>query len=152
MNPNSPYEIKMILQNEDGQVLQEFPNCFNGYIYAINGDFKMCTSNGSDNSTYIYNLPGIVLDFPDVTNYVPSISLYPNPCTSIINVEYPLYISNLHCSLKILNIYGIEVKNVRLAQSSQTQIHVDDLEPGAYIYKIVNGQDVLITGKFVVER
>jgi len=90
MTYTTPIVIKMVLQNEDGQVLQEFPGILSGYMYQINGDFKMLAGSSTDSNTYVYNLPGTVLDLPEIKNessfYV---SVFPNPCTSILNIESP---------------------------------------------------------------
>uniref|UniRef100_UPI00260F0B52 T9SS type A sorting domain-containing protein n=1 Tax=Flavobacterium sp. TaxID=239 RepID=UPI00260F0B52 len=63
-----------------------------------------------------------------------SLTVFPNPSTDVFNVNSP----SAFTSYTIMDINGRIVKTATMEASTQTQINVVDLAPGAYILNVVS--------------
>jgi len=85
-------------------------------------------------------------DFIDVEN---QISIYPNPFTTSINVIVNSEKSYLE--LKIYNVLGTEVLNKKIS-NNETNINVNNLSSGIYIYNLIENNKTIQSGKIVSQQ
>ena len=80
-----------------------------------------------------------------------TVIVYPNPFTTqtILKIYSSQNIEN--AELKIIDIYGREIKTLSGINSSETKIERGNLASGIYFYKLFNSNAVLGSGKIVVE-
>lgn len=89
----------------------------------------------------------------DLAKSVKFSEAYPNPATSVVNVDYTLTAGISRASVVITNMLGSRVKEIALTeQSGRLQIPVYELVNGIYFYSLVANQQVILTRKFVVKR
>ena len=75
--------------------------------------------------------------------------IFPNPAKDQINIQLPNNISFLDLKLSIFNAGGEKIKD-ELLQSTISNITLNGYKPGVYVYKILNKDQILNTGKFIV--
>jgi hypothetical protein len=74
---------------------------------------------------------------------------FPNPAHSQIKVQYSLQQNN-HASLEFYNAVGSKLKTVQVSDlTGVLTIPVGDFKSGVYYYRLVNGQQVSNTSKFI---
>jgi Secretion system C-terminal sorting domain len=71
--------------------------------------------------------------------------MLPNPVTTDLTIEMP---DNIGSEIQIFDITGRLVWQQKINASIQT-LHLPPLPSGAYVYKILQQQQVLKTGKLV---
>jgi hypothetical protein len=81
------------------------------------------------------------------------IEVYPNPAREILNFKFSILISGKDYSLSINNISGSKVMEINVLDGQQDiRANVGNLTPGTYLAILKDGNQVLATGKFLVER
>ena len=78
------------------------------------------------------------------------VKIYPNPAKKMVTVYFPVNSYPERSTVSLLNLTGQEVKNVIL-HSSSTTINLTGLMPGLYIYRICNQNQVIKSGKLIIE-
>lgn len=78
------------------------------------------------------------------------ISIYPNPFSTTATLKINSATSFKNAELKIYDVLGREVKHI-LVNTSEIIINRDELENGIYFYKLMNSQEVIVTGKIIIE-
>ncbi len=74
---------------------------------------------------------------------------YPNPATGQATLSIPKFSSYKNPILHIFNLCGQTVKTMPIKEK-QTQIDLNDLPAGSYIYRFTDGRQLLKTGKFII--
>ncbi len=133
----------LILQNENGEVLQQFPDAYIGYVYQFDGEFKMRYSNVVDSNSYVYSLPGTMVDVPELTDVDQQQDPFPNPCSNFIDIA-----SGKGEQILVYNAQGKEVLNISAGPFGFTRINTFSLPSGNYLYRISPGGSS--PGKFSV--
>lgn len=109
----------------DGETNQ---NYFNQYPEWSNKYYWVITSrNGCSQKTY-YNRPTGVAD---VNRADVSMNVFPNPASSVINVEVSSFVTG-EIYMNVYNMVGQQLQHVQ-AQNNKAQISIADLPAGAYI-------------------
>jgi len=89
----------------------------------------------------------------DMAKSVKFSEAYPNPATSVVNVDYALTTGISRASVVLTNMLGSRVKEIVLTeQTGRIQIPVSELVNGIYFYSLVANDQVILTRKFVVKR
>jgi hypothetical protein len=135
----------MLLINEDGVILQSFPKLWYVTFSHQEENFKMLGVTQEDSSTYVYSLPGTMLDFSGESVDTEKSKVYPDPSKNNINIIYPIG----YTSISIFNINGDQLITNLLDKSGQTQISTVNLGDGTYVYKLFSLTKPTLTGKFV---
>ena len=87
---------------------------------------------------------------PDFTginelNELNSISIYPNPANSGLNIRFN---SNKNIEMIFSNVLGEDVYHQSISNATQSTIDISKWSEGVYFYRITNGKETL-RGKFV---
>lgn len=142
----NPYLFQVILINEDGTILQTFPTLDYADIVDLDGNFKMIGNSPSDSSTYIYALPGTMLQIPSINGSPNDIKIFPNPANSFININYP---SNA-TDVLVYSMTGSLILSNKLDNKGLIRINTSSLISGTYIYKVFSNSQELKTGPFTI--
>ncbi len=125
-------------------------------------EFKEWTEHGetvSDDAVYSFEVTetrNLVANFQLInTISIPQstveINIYPNPATGQATLHIPNVSSYRNPILHIINLYGQTVKTMPIKEK-QTQIDLNDLPAGSYLYRMNAGSELLKTGKFVIHK
>ncbi len=79
---------------------------------------------------------------------VPAI-LYPNPTTSLLQVDFPAATTG---TLRLLSISGVELRSWQVKESRQATLHLDELPAGLYLLQVPTTEGALEVHKVVIER
>jgi len=82
----------------------------------------------------------------ELSNLAKNVICYPNPANNIITFRKGEQFKN--SNLKIYDINGKQILTQKL-ENSETQINIETLESGIYIYKCFDNETIIETGKFV---
>jgi YVTN family beta-propeller protein len=88
---------------------------------------------------------------PSLTPPSPTITLYPNPANTILNIHTNSQLSILNSQLIITDIMGNEVYHELLPSNVNSQLSIVNWSAGVYFYE-VRGQEGSARGKFVVQK
>jgi hypothetical protein len=89
----------------------------------------------------------------DLAKSVKFSEAYPNPAISKVNVDYSLPSGVSKASIKISNMLGAKIKEIRLDEKSGTaKIDVGEYQNGIYFYTLVADNQQVMTRKFVVRH
>ena len=145
---NFPPGWGMYLINEDGSILQEFPNHPLGWIFNIDGDYKMLLiPSDTDSSTYIYDLPGTMVEI--TPQYSPDLfSVYPNPCSDYVNFS----ITNFPAEVSITSTSGMRVGFYPIHSPGESIIDLRSFAQGNYLYTVKFRSGNSSSGKLMVVR
>ncbi|MDQ3050416.1 MAG: CotH kinase family protein [Bacteroidota bacterium] len=82
------------------------------------------------------NMPGICINtfLAQIQNHNNGISIYPNPATDFVNINFSQEINDLQ-----LKIYSIDGKQIQESKISGTRIQINNLLSGMYIFELTNG-------------
>ena len=105
--------------------------------------------------------PILDIHFASVTTDLKGISellkvnLYPSPASDKMTLQIDSKVDNLNdCEFKIYNAMGAFVKSIRLPKANNslnTDLIIESLSSGMYIYRITKGTYPLYEGKFIKE-
>lgn len=76
--------------------------------------------------------------------------VYPNPAVAKINFQLPNNISVQNLQLSLFDILGKKLKEIPV-QSLNTNISLIGYKRGTYLYKIMNKDQILYSGKFIIQ-
>ncbi len=105
---------------------------------------ELIFSGTGDNGNELFSFDPTTLSISEATLLDRSISVYPNPATSIINVKSS---SERHFSYSINDING---RQLQIGKTINSQIQID-LASGLYILQLEDENNTKISKKFVVE-
>ncbi|UCH14741.1 MAG: T9SS type A sorting domain-containing protein [Bacteroidales bacterium] len=77
------------------------------------------------------------------------ISLYPNPASEYINIQFPLSLNDSPVSVSIYDFFG---KPVYISDEISPVINISGLKPGLYILRIAGLELDAINRKFIISR
>lgn len=77
------------------------------------------------------------------------VSLYPNPASDYINIQFPLSLNDSPLTLSIYDYFG---KLVYLSGEITPVINISDLKPGLYILRVSGPEFKAINKKFIISR
>ena len=115
--------------------------------------YTLTTIYGCD-STVILTLTVEPCDTVGITEHVTAdISLYPNPTTGIVNVQYSMNNAQSgDVEIRVYDVYGKLIETTHaLSPQSTVQIDLSNYATGIYIVKYVNGGKVVAVKKVVKE-
>ncbi len=79
-------------------------------------------------------------------------TIYPNPATDYVNVDYDLANNTEEATVEIFNLVGQSVKTIRLESNAGTAtVNTSNLSQGVYFYAIRVGEKILETQKLVIK-
>ena len=78
------------------------------------------------------------------------VTIYPNPCNTNINLRIINHNVTTNCELRIYDLLGCEAMYSSVT-NHQLTITIGDLKSGMYFYKVISGDDVIGTGKLIVQ-
>ena len=110
----------------------------NKILHQTNYSYATGAWSGNDKTTYYYVNTASVNN-ANVTN----VSIYPNPTTNIVNVNF----NDTSFNIKQINIYDVLGKKV--LQTSNKQINIQHLEKGVYNIEITSTKGNLIRKKII---
>ena len=105
--------------------------------YAI-GDVDYWDRNPADDISD--PIPITLIDNTGVEEFLSesNVSLFPNPATNLLNIEFNNYGSEL-IEMEIFDITGKVLKKGQLT-NSQSTINIEDFQKGIYFVKLINGE------------
>jgi hypothetical protein len=139
----------MLLVNESGLVLQEFPKISYAIIYQVNGLFKMYMNNATDSIASIYSLPGTMLGYEDLPGQAMSPKVFPDPCSTTAMIRYSLPEGTTNALLDVFSTTGKRILEKPVSASGSVQLDVTSFPPGEYLYTIKTGNGLVSGGKFI---
>ena len=77
-------------------------------------------------------------------------NIYPNPAKNNVEIQCTGFQFERDIKMAILNVIGQEIKTLSL-HSEFTNIRLENLSPGIYFYHIQLDQQIIKTGKLIVE-
>jgi len=87
----------------------------------------------------------------DIADNVLKILVYPNPVTTSLNFIINDFVEENNCELKIFNLVGKEVIHTTITKQSTTLV-TSNLRSGFYFYKVIENDQVIQTGKLILEN
>ena len=88
--------------------------------------------------------------FPEITDELAAITIYPNPASDRIAVSLSKLMTD-QTKLIFYDEMGIKKKEF-LLRNSTVEIGIEDLMTGIHFYEVVNKNQVWYTGKLIVQR
>ncbi|MDO5638168.1 MAG: T9SS type A sorting domain-containing protein [Myroides sp.] len=150
---NNKYFYKLLLINEDGQLIKDFnPNAgtinYRGYseiFHDIPNNQNKFIVNSANAENYnelfdVYSLPTSELTNKEIKSL--KLSAFPNPANKVLNIVNPKNGAN---KIEIFDTSGKLVINRSFANSeSKISVDVESLPKGIYVYKVGN-----LSSKFI---
>ena len=106
-----------------------------GYAVGLNGTFMK----------YMSNVGVMEQSLNKVQN------VYPNPFSNTAIIDMGSYTFTADATVELYSISGQLVKSITAGKSSRLMINRDGLEAGVYIYKVLDGQSPIGSGKLTVQ-
>lgn len=128
------------------------------YKYAVAGEMTFSPSGDVNCSNFVYGsmqnywVFGISDTTVHIVDNVPEkaeIMIYPNPASSLLNIDFPSNYQILNTNIKIVAINGRTMLQSKPVSGS-IQIDIKKLNPGLYIVKIQNDK-TLITRRILIQ-
>lgn len=153
-------EYKMI--NEDGIILQTIPintNLTNvigthSILYSKSGDSYMTLNTDKDVFTHFKlnsSFDTVTGLFNSIKNVSNTASIYPNPASNYIKLDYTIPENLSVVSLKIFDMKGAIIKEMTVdGITGFVLLDINELKNGSYILKTMSGKELLADSKFVV--
>ncbi|MCW3076659.1 MAG: hypothetical protein JWO32_1268 [Bacteroidetes bacterium] len=117
--------------------------------YILNPLMSILAYNNSSNTLYLTNATAIT-GVKDNKYLEVSVSMYPNPVSDKLTIEVSDFLlGNNNLSLNLLNAFGQVMKQVSI-NSVQTNVDLN-ITSGIYLYQILDKNNILKTGKVIVE-
>lgn len=136
----------------------DFFNSFTGdhYPHGIAGTnsyrYVFYDANNTNDSSYVDLVFDVALSTPETKENELSVSVFPNPATSVLNFNYTVVNENNN-EVILYNTLGKEVKSIKLTgNEGNVKIDVTDLTPGIYFCALLNNNKAIITRKILVNR
>lgn len=132
------YSFLMNRIQENYQLKQKFPN-FVTLDFVSVGDGMQVVDDLNQNALKTNDI------LPE------SLSIYPNPTNSLLNIELPYELGSESIELELQSVDGRINYKESIANSSVISISIDHLPEGIYILKISNDSNYLISDKIVLK-
>ncbi len=116
----------------------------NWWHYVVDYNEAVATQNAFNNNSVSCNL----LSVEDL-NYSKDIILSPNPFTTQTSFALGKEVKN--ACLKIYNIFGQEIKEMKNITGQKINLNRENLSNGIYFYKLMLENRVIATGKLIAE-
>jgi hypothetical protein len=87
----------------------------------------------------------------DIADNSLKVLVYPNPFTTSLNFIINDFTEESNCELKIFNLVGKEVIHTTITKQSTTLV-TSNLRSGFYFYKVIENNQVIQTGKLILEN
>jgi len=117
------------------------------HSYDSNGNYEVClrVSNENSSNTSCQELQiGPVANQNTLHQY--AINIFPNPVEDVTRIVFEDYLPE-HAEISLFNLSGQKIFSARVFQ--ECQIDLSSLNPGAYLYEITDGENLLNNGKMV---
>jgi PKD repeat protein len=123
------------------------------HTYIANGSYSVrlivSDSCGTDSITRTIIIAGLGMNELAYNN--PNFKIYPNPFSSEATIQMNFNISS-GATFKMFDIFGKEVKSTNIASGIKIlKLEREDLQSGIYFYKLQSLNEILVTGKVVLE-
>lgn len=112
--------------------------------------------NGTSYDTNYYNVPtqttGICVTPLNSTNFQKNniFSLYPNPATDLVTIQYNLEIDN--ANVEVYDISGRAINQYKLSSSKgELQLNTSSYQAGIYIVVVKQNETILLQQKLIIE-
>ena len=134
--------------------------CNNGALGALNTgvelDGRALTTSGSlttnaITTTLVTNCPVTGLSSLDAGNKKNTVSFYPNPFTTSVDIRINNASQLKNCQLMIYNILGDEVINTNITKQ-YTTLKTSSLPAGIYLYKVNSYNQTIQSGKLISQH
>lgn len=79
-----------------------------------------------------------------------SVSIYPNPNTGQFTLTLPS--NQLNSSFILYDLPGKEIIHIREMKETKIKISVNNIPDGIYIYNVINGYNIIGTGKLIINK
>ncbi|MCK9616887.1 MAG: T9SS type A sorting domain-containing protein [Lentimicrobiaceae bacterium] len=133
-------------------------------FFYFTGDLNPYSIPGYDTIQYVFfnernPLDSVCYNVVFVAGYVgiaekemPAIvSLYPNPASSVIKLQYN--INSSKAEVKLYNLTGTLVKQSQLSQNANLfTMNVSNLPSGVYYISLIENQKIVVTRKVIIAR
>lgn len=107
--------------------------------------------NVNDSAWFVINWHGGTLGVENQNSVTGTISAYPNPANASTSIKYELTGSVNKASVKIYNMLGSVIKEVKLTNVTGTvNVSTAELEQGVYFYAVFANDRVVATRKLVI--
>lgn len=111
-------------------------------------NFKLLPRNNNDYESYV--ALGITSNFVNKGKAV----VYPNPASTVMNLDFIMPVSTNDLTLSIFDIFGRKINTIALTETTGTvSVDLANFTQGTYIYSISSASaGVLNNGRFVVTK
>ena len=160
VNPSAPcYDPKVLTgshnwtssadsKNDENTVIVHNDTVANLYLQSFASDFKAI----SGNALAVTSNP-CVTNVNEFNRFDENIYLYPNPAAVgshvYMNLNSSIYLTN--AKLYFFDIMGNKLKEINLSNNKQTAIDCGIQNKGMFFYQLINNNELIKTGKFVVQ-
>ena len=153
------YVYRSKVMSENGTVLLDVPGALYSYVNEVSPEkyslFLFIYDLSVDPytiSTNIYKLPGQLNTIDGAKKSAVHTSVYPNPATGLINIEYILPPDIKLARIHILDASGRKHSEYLVDGSTdRLSIETNLFPPGIYFYYLESGELRSEAGKFVIE-
>ena len=141
-----------VVVNRFGQTVNENWADSTRYIQtgaALYGCYRIINVNSS---SVTVSTP-ITIGTTQISTYseTTSLNVYPNPFSDIATIEVYVKDNNINIDFIIYNILGNEINRISNIHTNRFQLHRDNLLSGIYFYKVLNHNNIIGTGKFIIK-
>lgn len=118
------------------------------HTFSVPGLYHVCltVSNVNGSNTFCRDV-NLMTTSTKETPWKEYISVFPNPAKESFNVNVS-DVFPLNASLRLIDVYGVEVHRNRIVGGMNT-VNISDLLPGTYIWQLMLGDEIVDTGKLV---
>jgi hypothetical protein len=159
-NTVTPFDAKLIIYNENNNVLLTLNNTQKSEILNINGSFKLNRASYPGDTSVIYSLPGTlpcdacggptgIIKNNSTTNTMPN--AYPNPTSTQITIPYTLINSDTKGKINIYDITGKILREYNVDNTFENLIlDTQEFSAGTYYYNLTSNSGVSDAKKIIV--
>lgn len=132
---------------------QAYPNFTN---YEIRQAIIQCASQYNNPDSLLgYGIPNFECSYSILTGMAQAknhvfVGIFPNPFNTSANLTINGAVNNLNATIHIYNVLGQEVKSIYMGNKINTILTRNNLANGMYFYKLVNNNQTVATGKFII--
>jgi len=98
----------------------------------------------------LWKFPTVITNI--LQNPILNLLIYPNPAVNNITVDISDNNGTFPLDFKLLDITGKQVKTTRKIYQNKFNINVSDLQPGLYLYQLMNNKTVVKWGKIIIQK
>jgi len=118
------------------------------YNVVISGTCSPAVTS-SDASLSLCGFIGITPPDADTANK--TVTIYPNPFRTSINIILNGSIQSSKVEMKIYNVLGVEVINTTLTKK-MTTLGMESLPSGIYLYKVIINSEIIQSGRLISQK